>query len=212
MTLCIGALDDDSGVLYTLEAMALSQGWKMVTTTEPETCLAWARGDEVDLLLLDYHMPKANGLDVLRKVRAVSPGIPVLILTVEERPEVARELLLNGADDFINKPVRLADFASRINLHRKLARTRRDLNWEENRKGISVETLRHVMGGLKKAGGAAPTEAVAEICGLAYVTVHRYLEHLVERGLAVRHSQVQDGRPGRPRTLYAPAWEEENKP
>jgi response regulator of citrate/malate metabolism len=211
MTLCIGALDDDSGVLYTLEAMARSQGWKMVTTTEPETCLSWARGDEIDLLLLDYHMPKANGLDVLKKVRSMSPGMPVLMLTVEERPEVARELLLNGADDFINKPVRLADFASRINLHRKLARTRRDLNWEQNRKGISVETLRNVMDGLKEAGKAVPTEEIAESCGLAYVTVHRYLEHLVERGLAVKKSQLQDGRPGRPRSLYALAWEEENK-
>ncbi len=116
------------------------------------------------------------------------------MLTVEERPEVARELLLNGADDFINKPVRLADFASRINLHRKLARTRRDLNWEQNRKGISVQTPRHVMDGLKKAGGGASTEAVAEICGLACVTVHRYLEHLVERGLAVRTAQPVPGR------------------
>jgi len=212
MTLCIGALDDDRSVLYTLEAMAVSQGWKILTTTEPETCLGWVRADEVDLLLLDYHMPNANGLDVLVKVRSISVNIPVLMLTVEERLEVARELLLNGADDFINKPVRLADFASRINLHKKLARTRRDLNWEQSRKGISVETLRRVMDGLRSTGGPATTEVVAESCGLAYVTVHRYLEHLVERGLAARQSQFQDGRPGRPRTLYAPAWEEESKP
>ena len=208
MNLCIGALDDDCGILYTLEAMASSQGWKMLTTVEPETCLGWVRNDEVDLLLLDYHMPAANGMEVLKKVRALSAGIPVLMLTVEERPDVARELLLNGADDFINKPVRLADFAARINLHRRLVRSRKDLNWEHNRKGISRETLRLVMESLRKAGGDTPTEAVAESCGLAYVTVHRYLEHLVEQGLAVRHSTVQDGRPGRPRTLYAPAWEE----
>ena len=105
MNLCIGALDDDCGILYTLEAMASSQGWKMLTTLDPETCLGWVRNDEVDLLLLDYHMPAANGLEVLRKVRDLSAGIPVLVLTVEERPDVARELLLNGADDFINKPV-----------------------------------------------------------------------------------------------------------
>lgn len=208
MNLCIGALDDDCGILYTLEAMASSQGWKMLTTVEPETCLGWVRNDEVDLLLLDYHMPAANGMEVLKKVRALSAAIPVLMLTVEERPDVARELLLNGADDFINKPVRLADFAARINLHRRLARSRKDLNWEHNRKGISRETLRLVMESLRKAGGDTPTETVAESCGLAYVTVHRYLEHLVEQGLAVRHSPVQDGRPGRPRTLYAPAWEE----
>ncbi len=211
MTLCIGALDDDKSVLYTLEAMAGSRGWKMLTTTEPETCLSWVRGEEIDLLLLDYHMPRSSGLDVLRNVRSLAPNLPVLILTVEEGPEVARELLLNGADDFINKPIRLADFASRINLNRKLAKSSRDLNWERNRKGISVETLRRVMEGMKGAGAPAGTDEIAEACGLAYVTTHRYLEHLVERGLAVRSSLAQDGRPGRPKTFYAPAWEEENE-
>jgi response regulator of citrate/malate metabolism len=44
---------------------------------------------------------------------------------------------------------------------------------------------------------------VAAACGLAYVTAHRYLEYLAERGLIVRSAGVQDGRPGRPKTYYA---------
>lgn len=63
---------------------------------------------------------RKNGLDVLNKIKSIAPSLPVPILTIEQQPRIAEELLLAGADDFINKPIRLADFLSRISLHRRL--------------------------------------------------------------------------------------------
>ena len=77
MSLCICALDDDESILYTLEAMAITQNWIFRGTTHVEQCLDWIRDGVVELLLLDYHMPLQNGLDVLRKVQLVSPSLPV---------------------------------------------------------------------------------------------------------------------------------------
>jgi CheY-like chemotaxis protein len=111
MTLHIGVIDDDRGILYTLEAMGTTAGWRMHSTTEPEECLSWVRHDEIDMLLVDYHMPVMNGRQIIKRVRALNTRVILIALTVEDDPSLASELILAGADDFITKPVRLADFA-----------------------------------------------------------------------------------------------------
>lgn len=197
----ICALDDDESILYTLEAMAGTQGWTFRGTTDAEKCLGHISRGEADILLLDYHMPSENGLDVLKKVKAIAPSLPVLMLTIEQDLETAERLLLAGAEDFINKPVRLADFLSRIRLHRRLYERMADLRGD-NRKGIDQGRLEKVVGFLRER--EAPTEIgeVAENCGLAYTTAHRYMDYLVKKGMIVPTRTPQGGKPGRPTRLY----------
>lgn len=57
MAFCICALDDDESILFTLSAMAQTQGWEFRGTTVVEECLEWVRLRNLDMLLLDYHMP-----------------------------------------------------------------------------------------------------------------------------------------------------------
>ena len=201
MSLVLAALDDDEGILFTLEAMARTQGWAMRTTTRYEEFLDWVRGGEADLFLLDYHLPRMGGRAVLREAKVIRPEAPVLILTVEQSPEVAETLLLEGAEDFIAKPLRLTDFAARIRLHERLIRSR-DRDWRERRKGIAPPTLRRVLEALRGFPEGAGIDETASACALAYTTAHRYLEHLVDRGFAVRAEKSVDGRPGRPSVRY----------
>ena len=203
MVLHIGAIDDDKSILYTLEAMASTEGWRMLTTSEPEECLEWIRLDEVDILLVDYHMPVMNGLHLVKKARELSAKLVLIALTVEDGGDLASKLIMSGADDFISKPIRLADFTARIRLHEKLFAHREQLHWDERQKGISKDTMRKVLEKLKDFSDPADCDDVAGACGLAYVTAHRYLEYLADRGLAVRSQGVQDGKPGRPKTYYS---------
>ncbi len=203
MSLHIGAIDDDRSILYTLEAMASTEGWRMLTTSEPEECLEWVRLDEVDILLVDYHMPVMNGYHVIKMAREISSKLVLIALTVEDGGELASRLTLAGADDFITKPIRLADFTARIRLHEKLFAHREQLNWEERKKGVSKNTMRKVLEKLKEFTSPRDCDEVAAACGLAYVTAHRYLEYLADRGLIVRSAGPQDGRPGRPRSYYS---------
>ncbi|MGW7717722.1 response regulator transcription factor, partial [Streptomyces chartreusis] len=72
-----------------------------------------ARHRQADLLLLDLGLPDLDGLEVLRKLRAVS-GLPVVVLTARgDERSVVRGLRL-GADDYLVKPVRLAELLARI--------------------------------------------------------------------------------------------------
>ena len=194
-TLC--GLDDDESILCTLEAMASTQGWLFMGTTRVEQCLEWVKQESIELVLLDYHMPCANGLDVLNKIKTIAPSLPVLILTIEQQPKIAEELLLAGADDFINKPIRLADFLSRISLHRRLHSQKRNPE-----KGISREKLQRVLAFLKLKGIPVEINEVSLECGMSYTTAHRYLDYLLKNGLVVSDEIPRHGKQGRPTHAY----------
>lgn len=203
MTISLGAIDDDPGILYTLEAMAQSTGWAIHTSDRWEQALDWVRRKEVDILLVDYHMPEMGGAEVIRRSRELSRDVVILVLTIEEDPGIARELLLKGADDFILKPVRLADFSSRIALHARLAEYRKMPGMESPNKGIHQETLRAILAALDDRKGAKFTvRDVAEVTGVSYQTAHRYLEYLASTGIASRESAYRGGQPGRPKHMY----------
>ena len=197
MAFCICALDDDESILFTLSAMAQTQGWEFRGTTVVEESLEWVRQRDTDMLLLDYHMPYENGLDVLRKVKILAPSLPVLILTIEQHLEIAEQLLIAGADDFINKPIRLADFVSRINLHRRLHPNKRKVD-----KGISQEKVHRVVAYLKQQVQPVEIDQVAVACGMSYTTTHRYLDHLSKSGLITSTEIAHTGKQGRPSRAY----------
>jgi CheY-like chemotaxis protein len=59
-----------------------------------------------DLILLDLNMPRLNGLEVLRQVRANAElaGVPVIVLTTSDRPEDVQQTYAAGATSYIEKP------------------------------------------------------------------------------------------------------------
>ena len=57
-----------------------------------------------DLLLLDVKMPGISGVDVLKKSKLLHPSTDVLMITAYDSPQVAREVLKQGATDIIIKP------------------------------------------------------------------------------------------------------------
>src|SRR5258706_9905460 len=72
-----------------------------------------------DVLVLDLTLPRLDGLDVLRRLRARGSGLPVLILTARGGTDDRVRGLNEGADDYLPKPFDLAELEARI---RALAR------------------------------------------------------------------------------------------
>jgi two-component system response regulator AtoC len=64
------------------------------------------------LLLLDYHMPRLSGRDVMRAARARYPRLPVVLISGEASPEDAAACVRDGAVDFLAKPRRLEELVS----------------------------------------------------------------------------------------------------
>ncbi|MDT0395403.1 response regulator transcription factor [Streptomyces edwardsiae] len=103
--------EDDDGVAAALVEVLYDHGHDTRRVRHGRDVLTYHRS--ADLLLLDLGLPDADGLDVLRGLRAVS-DLSVLILTARgDERSVVRGLRL-GADDYLVKPVRLTELLARI--------------------------------------------------------------------------------------------------
>ena len=78
----------------------------MASGSEADAALAAL---EFDLLILDLGLPKLHGLEVLRRLRARGPAMPVLVLTAADSVEQRVKGLDFGADDFMAKPFSLQE-------------------------------------------------------------------------------------------------------
>ncbi|MFJ2111441.1 MULTISPECIES: response regulator transcription factor [unclassified Streptomyces] len=105
--------EDDDGVAEALVDVLGAHGHHPVRVRFGREVLNRHRA--ADLVLLDLGLPDTDGLEVLRKLRAVS-GVPVVVLTARgDERSVVRGLRL-GADDYLVKPVRLAELLARIDV------------------------------------------------------------------------------------------------
>ncbi|SFQ56313.1 DNA-binding response regulator, OmpR family, contains REC and winged-helix (wHTH) domain [Amycolatopsis arida] len=104
-------VEDDDGVAGALAESLRSRGHDVVRVVRGADALT--RHRDADLLLLDLGLPDVDGFTVLHRVRAVSE-VPILVLTARgDERSVVRGLHL-GADDYLAKPIRLAELMARI--------------------------------------------------------------------------------------------------
>ncbi|MEU3643743.1 DNA-binding response regulator, OmpR family, contains REC and winged-helix (wHTH) domain [Lentzea waywayandensis] len=104
-------VEDDDGVADALVEALRANGHRPSRVRRGADALIAHR--DADVVLLDLGLPDQDGLEVLRKLRKIDP-VPVLVLTARgDERTVVRGLRL-GADDYLVKPVRLAELLARI--------------------------------------------------------------------------------------------------
>jgi DNA-binding response OmpR family regulator len=67
-----------------------------------------------DAAILDFNLPRREGLDLLREIRARRERLPILVLTIRTKPEDHAQMLDLGADDFVLKPFAFAELSARV--------------------------------------------------------------------------------------------------
>ena len=108
--------DDDEDILTLVQLRLSRSGYEVVVARDGEEALRLAQEKHPDLAVLDWMMPKASGLEVLRAIRAGSEtaDIPVVLLTARASEADVQEGLDAGADDYIAKPFSPQELASRV--------------------------------------------------------------------------------------------------
>jgi DNA-binding response OmpR family regulator len=108
------AVEDDPGILRMLERGLTAAGHQVLTATSGEDGAVLAVDEGVDVVLLDITLPELSGHDVLARIRARRPELPVLMLTARDDLESKLRALDGGADDYLTKPFAFEELLARI--------------------------------------------------------------------------------------------------
>ena len=109
-------VDDEARNLELLEALLLPEGYRLLQARSGEEALAVVTAERPDLILLDVMMPRLDGFEVCRRLKANPPTrfIPVVMVTSLRDVEDRIRGIEVGADDFLSKPVNRHELLTRV--------------------------------------------------------------------------------------------------
>lgn len=130
-------VDDDPRILKFLEVKLKASGYGALTADSGFEALEQVEAQEPDLVVLDVLMPKKDGFETLKELRAFS-SVPVIILSAKEADTDKVKGLKLGADDYLAKPFSPDELVARIEA------VRRRLGSAQDRKVVEFITLGHM--------------------------------------------------------------------
>ncbi len=110
-------VEDDATIGEVLAASLRSHAYDVIWERTGAAALTCAAAGAVDLIVLDLGLPDLEGTEVCRLLRRAQPGCVLVILTARSAEMDVVVGLDSGADDYLIKPVRLAEFHARLRAH-----------------------------------------------------------------------------------------------
>lgn len=98
-------IEDEPDLQKTLEKVLADEGFKVISALDGETGLNIARAQKPDLILLDLVLPKANGFEILEKIKQdqETKNIPIIVLTNLEAMDNIEKAIRLGATTYLVK-------------------------------------------------------------------------------------------------------------
>jgi len=94
-------VDDQAGILMLLCEIFKTVGYKTFSAANGIEAKRLVNAEQPDCIILDMQMPGMNGIDFFKNLNAKWPGIPVILITANDRTDIPKELLENVSDVFI---------------------------------------------------------------------------------------------------------------
>jgi len=107
-------IEDDPSIVLGLRMNLEAEGYAVQVAEDGEIGLAQARRGQADLIILDIMLPKLNGFEVLRQLRAQGVAVPTIVLSARDAELDIVMGLEFGAEDYVTKPFGIAELLARI--------------------------------------------------------------------------------------------------
>lgn len=106
-------VDDEEGVRMTVAANLELAGFSVVTAASGDEAIsATASQGPFDLVLTDLRMPRMSGAELIKRLRTVQPGVPMVLMTAHAREDLVSELYEEGLFAVLHKPFDVDDVVS----------------------------------------------------------------------------------------------------
>jgi two-component system, OmpR family, response regulator len=107
-------IEDDRMIGTAMQQALKDAAYAVDWVTDGETAIHAAESEAYELALLDLGLPKADGLDVLRRLRGLGRKLPVIIVTARDSVDDRIDGLDLGADDYLIKPFEIRELLARM--------------------------------------------------------------------------------------------------
>lgn len=110
-------VEDEVGIVKFLQQGLQEEGYIITTASDGLMGLEYTQKTTFDLILLDWMLPKMNGLEVCKAIREKDDSTPIIFLTAKDTVQETIEGLKAGANDYIKKPFSFEELIERIKIH-----------------------------------------------------------------------------------------------
>lgn len=110
-------VEDEVGIVQFLQQGLEEEGYTITTASDGLMGFDYTQKTNFDLILLDWMLPKMNGLEVCKAIRNKDSNTPIIFLTAKDTVQETIEGLKAGANDYIKKPFSFEELVERIKIH-----------------------------------------------------------------------------------------------
>jgi two-component system, NtrC family, nitrogen regulation response regulator NtrX len=195
-------IDDEAAIRDSLRMILEYEGYGFTGAASGQDGIALVQRDRPDLVLLDIKMPGMDGMEVLRKLRALDDGLPVVMISGHGTTSTAVEAIKSGALDFLDKPLS----SERVILTLQNALKQQELRQENRALKLAMEAKYEIVGEsqairavLESVKRAAPTNATVMLLGESGVgkelvarTIHRNSSRAGQRFIQVNCAAIPE--------------------
>lgn len=128
--------EDDDNMCKILKLYLQKEGYEVECVSDGEEVLNYFEHKKADLLLLDWMMPKKDGIETCKELRLMKVPVKIIMLTAKTTPDNEYQGLSVGADDYIRKPFDMKVLLLRI---KKLCHIEKSLHFKD----ISLNQATH---------------------------------------------------------------------
>ncbi|WP_281632572.1 response regulator transcription factor [Flavobacterium luteolum] len=158
-------VEDEVGIVQFLKQGLQEEGYQITTAADGSKGFELVQEQKFDLILLDWMLPKINGLDLCKAIRIKDQTTPIIFLTAKDTVQETIEGLKAGANDYIKKPFSFEELVERIKVHFRNKKKIETLTLGN----ITMDLSRHIV--LKGEEEISLTQREFEL--LAYLIEHK---------------------------------------
>ncbi|MGX7103927.1 response regulator YycF [Gemella sanguinis] len=133
-------VDDEESIAKILDFNLRKEGYDVIVANDGEKAVELAFSEDPDLILLDLMLPKKDGMEVCREVRA-QKNIPIIMLTAKNS-EIDKVLGLEfGADDYVTKPFSTRELMARVKVNLRRVAKQTEVVEEKNTSEVVIKDI-----------------------------------------------------------------------